>query len=143
MTKETLTPSLHQSHNDGIATEGSSDHFVDATDMVAPDHSGLAQTVELDEATVISCMEVARRFEDEWHAAWRAGHKSDSHLEGKSDGASEIVAAIGELVPVVRSRAEVLVEAYRQTFINPDIVATHMDDEMAFARWLETEGKLA
>jgi hypothetical protein len=29
-----------------------------------------------------------------WHKEWRKGHKSDTHLEGKSDGADECVVAI-------------------------------------------------
>ena len=37
---------------------------------------------------------VADEKEDEWTLQWRAGLKIDSHLEGKSDGACEIAAAI-------------------------------------------------
>ena len=29
-----------------------------------------------------------------WHKEWRKGYKSDTHLEGKSDGADECVVAI-------------------------------------------------
>lgn len=36
--------------------------------------------------------------------------------------------------------AKLLVERYRQTFPNCDIVATHMDDEIAFAKWAVSEG---
>jgi hypothetical protein len=44
--------------------------------------------------------------------------------------------ALKSLLP--KDRAKELVEAYRQTFDNHNIVATMMDDELDFARWLIT-----
>ena len=35
-----------------------------------------------------------QRLANEWHKEWRAGHKANTHLEGKSDGADECAAAI-------------------------------------------------
>lgn len=35
-----------------------------------------------------------QRLANEWHKEWRAGHKANTHLEGKSDGADECVVAI-------------------------------------------------
>lgn len=40
------------------------------------------------------CARVADKKSDEWTAKWREGLKCDSHLEGMSDGAEEIAAAI-------------------------------------------------
>ena len=40
------------------------------------------------------CAKIADTFDDQWTKEWRAGHKSNSHTEGKSDGASEIAWAI-------------------------------------------------
>lgn len=40
---------------------------------------------------------VADAASDRWHKEWRAGHKSSTHLEGKSDGADEIASAIRAL----------------------------------------------
>lgn len=37
---------------------------------------------------------VADTISDEWTAEWRKGHKANSHLEGMSDGACDIAAAI-------------------------------------------------
>lgn len=39
------------------------------------------------------------RLSDEWHKEWRAGHKANTYLEGKSDGADECVNAILALTP--------------------------------------------
>ncbi len=44
--------------------------------------------------------EVARaadEAENVWAQQWRKGHKSDSHLEGMSDGAGDVAAAIRAL----------------------------------------------
>lgn len=52
---------------------------------------GLAATVDL------ILEEVAKAADEhsiKWHGEWRAGHKSNTHLEGKSDGADEIATAI-------------------------------------------------
>lgn len=46
---------------------------------------------------------------------------------------------LGALLPKP-DPAKALVERYRQTFPNCDVVATHMDDELAFARWLIDQG---
>ena len=35
---------------------------------------------------------------DEWATVWRNGLKCDSHMEGMSDGADEIAAAIREMI---------------------------------------------
>jgi len=35
-----------------------------------------------------------QRLANEWHKEWRAGHKANTHLEGKSDGADECVTAL-------------------------------------------------
>lgn len=35
-----------------------------------------------------------QRLANEWHEEWRAGHKANTHLEGKSDGADECATAI-------------------------------------------------
>lgn len=40
---------------------------------------------------------VAEEIEDRYAREWRAGHKSDSHMEGMSDGAGEVAAAIRSL----------------------------------------------
>lgn len=40
---------------------------------------------------------VAMEKGNQWHKEWRAGHKSSSHIEGKSDGADEIASAIEAL----------------------------------------------
>lgn len=55
-------------------------------------------------ATIVSLVmeeaaKVADKKEDEWTAKWRKGLKVDSHLEGMSDGASEIAAAIRAMIP--------------------------------------------
>ena len=42
---------------------------------------------------------VAEAKSDEWTAEWRKGLKCDSHLEGMSDGADEIAAAIRAMIP--------------------------------------------
>lgn len=38
------------------------------------------------------------RLSDEWHKEWRAGHKANTYLEGKSDGADECANAILALI---------------------------------------------
>lgn len=43
------------------------------------------------------CATVASEMGDAWHREWRAGLKASTHLEGKSDGADEIAAAIRNL----------------------------------------------
>ncbi len=50
-------------------------------------------------------------------------------------------AALESLLPKP-DRAKELVEEYRQTFKHPDIVACCMDDELEFAQWLVSAGKL-
>jgi len=73
-------------------------YIVDANDTAesAQDlYRGMASTaldLALEEAA-----RVADEKEDEWTVQWRAGLKADSHLEGKSDGACEIAAAIRAL----------------------------------------------
>lgn len=47
----------------------------------------------LDVALKAAAAEV-QRLANEWHKEWRAGHKANTHLEGKSDGADECAAAI-------------------------------------------------
>jgi hypothetical protein len=47
----------------------------------------------LDIALKAAAAEV-QRLANEWHKEWRAGHKANTHLEGKSDGADECAAAI-------------------------------------------------
>jgi len=37
---------------------------------------------------------VAERMSDEWATEWRKGRKCDTHLEGMSDGADDVAAAI-------------------------------------------------
>lgn len=41
---------------------------------------------------------VAEAKADEWATVWRNRFKVDSHMEGKSDGADEIAAAIRALI---------------------------------------------
>ena len=40
------------------------------------------------------CAKLAEEISYEYLKEWRAGFKSDSHLEGKSDGADEVADAI-------------------------------------------------
>jgi len=40
---------------------------------------------------------LADEIEDRYARKWRAGHKSDSHMEGMSDGAGEVAIAIRAL----------------------------------------------
>ena len=47
--------------------------------------------------TLEAAARVADEKEDEWTLQWRAGFKVNGHLEGKSDGACEIAAAIRAL----------------------------------------------
>lgn len=54
-----------------------------------------------DAAIAIVLEEAAKLAEtkaDEWATAWRNRFKVDSHMEGKSDGADEIAAAIRALI---------------------------------------------
>lgn len=41
-----------------------------------------------------SCAALAQDLADKWNKEWRAGNKTDSNLEGKSDGAAEVADAI-------------------------------------------------
>lgn len=49
------------------------------------------------ESVIEECARVADDKESAWTIQWRAGHKSDSHLEGMSDGAGEVATAIRAL----------------------------------------------
>lgn len=52
-------------------------------------------------AIAVSLEEAAKLAEakaDEWATAWRNRMKADSHMEGKSDGADEIAAAIRAMI---------------------------------------------
>ena len=56
--------------------------------------------LEADAAIAIVLEEAARvadKWEDAWHRQWREGWKCSDHLEGMSDAACEIAAAIREL----------------------------------------------
>tara|TARA_R110000868_G_scaffold331404_1_gene592403 strand:- start:510 stop:809 length:300 start_codon:yes stop_codon:yes gene_type:complete len=41
---------------------------------------------------------LAEAMADEWSTVWRNRMKADSHMEGKSDGADEIAAAIRAMI---------------------------------------------
>ena len=45
------------------------------------------------------CARVADAISEKWAVKWRGGMKGDSHLEGKSDGADEVAAAIRATPP--------------------------------------------
>lgn len=82
-----------------------------------------------DPRTVMACIEAVRP-EGDW-----SGEKD--HELALNFAVSRIKALLPKPDP-----AKALVEEYRQTFKNPDIVATHMDDETAFAEWLVSTGRL-
>ena len=53
----------------------------------------------------------------------------------------QVVEALESMLPK-KDRAEELVEVYRQTFQNPDVVACNMDAERDFAKWLQAQGEI-
>lgn len=77
-----------------------------AADLVRSTTSGISS---YDEGRIASLLRKTRSealeaaalmtdaINDQWIEKWRAGRKSDSHLEGKSDGADDIAAAIRAL----------------------------------------------
>ena len=49
---------------------------------------------------------IAEAKGDEWATVWRNRMKADSHMEGKSDGADEIAAAIRAMIPKEKQDAD-------------------------------------
>jgi hypothetical protein len=70
-------------------------------DLVRFNHDPIAianEAIDLIRAEVLEeAARVADALEDSLATEWREGHKCDSHLEGKSDGAHEVAAAIRAL----------------------------------------------
>lgn len=69
---------------------GNEDHHL-ANELQSAAKAAIA--VSLEEAA-----KVAEAKADEWATVWRDRMKADSHMEGKSDGADEIAAAIRAMI---------------------------------------------
>jgi hypothetical protein len=90
--KEKVVAAIRDSWNSDAVFDGNpiSYHLADA-----------AIAVVLEEAA-----KVAEAKADEWATVWRNRMKADSHMEGKSDGADEIAAAIRAMIPKEKQDAD-------------------------------------
>lgn len=79
-------------------TEEAQSAIVRAMHQYAAGLQGEVEALRTQRDEVIEeCATVASEMGDAWHREWRAGLKASTHLEGKSDGADEIAAAIRNL----------------------------------------------
>lgn len=78
-----------------------SDDLVERVSRLYEDKWGVADYWLARAAIAVVLEEAAKLAEakaDEWATVWRNRFKVDSHMEGKSDGADEIAAAIRALI---------------------------------------------